>query len=78
MVPLQNSTIERPERVFEIDMVVFGTLHTMATLRRITVLAETPRGARRICKSCYGRCEIRRTRVLKGQSAASKSELFIA
>ena len=78
MAPLQNASIERPERVFEITLVFFGTVDRMATLRTIRVLAQTPQGARRICRSRYCRCEIRSTRAVKTQAAGSCLDLFAA
>lgn len=62
MAPLQNSAIERPEALFEVDLVIFGTLYSNAARRSISVLAETARGARRICLSHYRRAEVKRTR----------------
>ncbi|MEN3293738.1 MAG: hypothetical protein V7642_2991 [Burkholderiales bacterium] len=76
MAPLQNSMIERPERVFEIEMVVFGTVDRLATIRTIKVLAQTAQGARRICRSRYGRCEIRGARVIKTKPAPACPDLF--
>ena len=76
MAPLQNSLIERPERVFEIDMVVFGTVGRLAKQRTIKVLAQTARGARRICRSRYNRCEIRSAREIKVQSIETCFDFF--
>ncbi len=76
MAPLQNSSIERPERVYEIDMVVFGTVDRLATLRTIRVLAQTSQGARRICRSRYRRCEIRSARVVREQAVMRSLDLF--
>jgi hypothetical protein len=76
MTLLQNASIERPERVYEIDMVVFGTLNRLATQRTIRVLAQTAQGARRICRSRYSRCEIRSTRAIKTQPEATCLSLF--
>jgi hypothetical protein len=78
MILLQNASIERPERVYEIDMVVFGTLNRLAMQRTIKVLAQTAQGARRICRSRYSRCEIRSTRAIKTQPAWTCLELFAA
>ncbi|MEC4719857.1 hypothetical protein RY831_11905 [Noviherbaspirillum sp. CPCC 100848] len=62
MVPLQNSAIERPESLYEVELVIFGTISSSAARRSVSVLAQTARGARRICLSHYRRAEIRRTR----------------
>lgn len=62
MTPLQNSAIERPVSHFEVDLIVFGNLNRDAARRTIAVLAETRRGARRICLSRYGHAEVKRTR----------------
>lgn len=62
MAPLQNSAIERPESLYEVDLVIFGTISSSAARHSVSVLAETARGARRICLSHYRRAEIRRTR----------------
>jgi hypothetical protein len=78
MGTLQNSTIERPERVFEIDMVVFGTVDRLARIRTIRVLAQTAKGARRICSSRYSRCQIRSARAIKAQPATACLDLFTA
>lgn len=63
MAPLQNPAIEFPERLFEVEAVVFGTLTRCAVRRTITVLARTVKGAKRICKSRYRRVEIKGARV---------------
>jgi hypothetical protein len=78
MGPLHNFLIERPERMFEIDMVVFGSVERLATKRTIRVLAQTAQGARRICKSRYRRCEIRSARALKELPAETCLDLFAA
>lgn len=62
MVPLQNTAIERPEKVFDVEVVVFGTLTRPAMKRTIKVLAQTGKGARRICQSRYRRSEIKGTK----------------
>jgi len=59
MAPLQNCAIERPERMFYVELVVFGTLTHNAARRTIAVLAQTARGARRICKWRYRRSEVK-------------------
>ena len=78
MAPLQNSSIERPERVYEIDMVLFGTVDRQAMLRTIRVLAQTAQGAKRICRSRYRRCEIRSARAVREQPVATSLDLFDA
>lgn len=73
MSPLQNPVIERPEILFEVDLVVFGTLISSASRRSVSVLAETARGARRICLLHYRRAEVKRTRksgLLPGRAPA--------
>lgn len=62
MVPLQNSAIERPESLYEVELVILGTISTSAARRTVSVLGETARDARRICLSHYRRAEIRRMR----------------
>lgn len=49
---LQNSAIDFPERLFEVQFVVRTTTRN-ATRRTIRVLASTLKGARRVCKSRY-------------------------
>lgn len=67
MAPLQNSAIERPVALFEIELVVFGTMSREAARLTVNVLAETARGARRICLSRYGRAEVKSTRKTRGE-----------
>jgi len=62
MSPLQNCAIERPERMFYVELIVFGTLTHGAVRRTIAVLAQSAKGARRICKWRYRRSEIKRMR----------------
>jgi hypothetical protein len=62
MFPLQNPAIERQEKTFYVELVVFGTLTGTAVRRTMTVLAQTARGAKRICKSRYRRIEIKSVR----------------
>ena len=69
MVLLQNSAIESPESLFEVELVVFGTLQHDAVRRTINVLAQTARGARRICLSRYGRAEVKRAHKAHGAHA---------
>lgn len=58
MAPLQNSFVEKPEKVFEVTLVVFGTLTRSAFTRTIKVFAQTSKGAKKICQSRYRRSEI--------------------
>lgn len=76
MAPLQNSSIERPERLYEIDMVVFGNVDRQAMPRTIRVLAQTAQGARRICKARYRRCEIRSAHAIMDVPVATSLDLF--
>lgn len=62
MGPIQNAAIERPEKIFDVEMVVFGTSTREAVRRTVKVLAQTGAGARRICRSRYRRIEIRSAR----------------
>lgn len=62
VAPLQNPAIERPEKMFYVDLVIFGTLTRAAVRRTLSVLAQTAKGAKRICKSRYRRSEIKNTR----------------
>jgi len=62
MPPLHNAAIERPDRVFDVELVMFGTATRPATRRTIKVLAQTDKGARKICKSYYRRSEIKGAR----------------
>jgi hypothetical protein len=59
---LQNAAIERPERLFDVELVLFGTITRPAIKRIVKVLAQTERGAKRICRSRYQRFEIKDTR----------------
>jgi hypothetical protein len=61
MSMLQNTAIERPEKMFYVELVIFGTVTRSAVRRTIGVLAQTAKGAKRICKSRYRRCEIKST-----------------
>lgn len=61
MAPLQNAAIEYPEKLFNVELVLFGGLSHNAVRRRIPVLAQTSRGAKKICKSRYRRSEIKST-----------------
>lgn len=54
MAPLQNSAIEYPAKLFNVEMVVLGTSRTHGAIKRtVPVLAQTAKGARRICKARY-------------------------
>jgi hypothetical protein len=68
MSPLRNPAIERPQVLFEVELVVFGTLISSASRCSVSVLAETARGARRICLSHYRRAEVKRTREVRTAS----------
>ncbi len=59
---LQNTAIERPEKMFYVELVTFGTITHSAVLHTIGVLAQTAKGAKRICKWRYRRCEVKSTR----------------
>ena len=61
MAPLQNVAIEYPEKLFNVELVLFGSLCNSAVRRNIPVLAQTSRGAKKICKSRYRRSEIKST-----------------
>lgn len=76
MAPLQNSAIEPPDALFEVELVIFGTLHRNAVRRTISVLAQTARGARRICLSRYGRAEIKNTHKAASAHAGRTRDLF--
>jgi hypothetical protein len=73
---LQNSAIERPVRIFDVEMVVFGTIRRSAQKRTIKVLAQTAAGARRICKWRYRRIEIKSAREVIAQVEIAGSSLF--
>jgi hypothetical protein len=63
MAPLQNSAIEFPAKLFNVEMVVLGTLRTYGAIKRtVPVLAQTAKGARRICRARYQRSEIKSVR----------------
>jgi hypothetical protein len=62
MAPLQNMAIERPEKMFYVELVIFGTITHSAARRTIGVLAQTAAGAKRICKWRYRRSEVKSTR----------------
>ena len=53
MGPLHNCGVESPMKLFEVEVIAFGTTTHDAVKRTILVLAETARGARRICKIRY-------------------------
>jgi hypothetical protein len=58
MTMLINSAIEPPVKTFEVELIVFGTMTRAATRRVVRVLAQTGKGARRICRLRYRRGEI--------------------
>jgi hypothetical protein len=62
-MPLQNTAVEPPEILFEVELVIFGSTTRNAARRTIKVLAATVKGARRICKARYGRSEIKSARM---------------
>ncbi|HEX7635818.1 MAG TPA: hypothetical protein VF427_11125 [Noviherbaspirillum sp.] len=62
MATLQNTAIERPEKMFHVELVMSGTFDHSTTLRTINVLAQTPKGAKKICKWRYQRGEVKSTR----------------
>ena len=62
MTLLQNVDVERPDKIFHVDLVLFGTLTRAAVVRTVKVLAQTEKGVRKICKSRYRRSEIRSVR----------------
>lgn len=74
MCPLQNSAIERPEKMYYVEIVIFGSTTRNAVRRTISVLAQTARGAQRICKWRYRRSEIKATR----ESTQDRLPLFLA
>lgn len=76
MILLQNSAIEPPEALFEVELVVFGTINRCAVRRTVNVLAQTTRGAKRICLSRYGRAEIKRTQKAGKTQAAETPDMF--
>lgn len=78
MGALQNSAIERPEKIFDVELVVFGTLTQGAVKRTVKVLAQTGSGARRICKSRYRRIEIKSTREVAAFGKYPFPDLFSA
>ncbi|RZI42199.1 hypothetical protein EGT07_13320 [Herbaspirillum sp. HC18] len=74
--PLQNTAIERPEKTFDVEMVMFGTIMGPAVRRTIKVLAQTCKGARRICRSRYRRVEIKSAREAHEPRQAVNLDLF--
>jgi hypothetical protein len=75
---LQNTAIERPEKVFDVELIVFGTLTQSAVKRTIKVLAQTGSGAKRICKSRYRRIEIKSAREAGAALTHPVPDLFSA
>lgn len=62
MVPLQNNAIERPDKVFFVELVLFGNFTSEAVRRTVSVLAQTAAGAKRICRWRYRDSEIKSAR----------------
>lgn len=62
MAPIHNVAVERPEMAFEVDLIIFGSVSRNAVRRTISVLAQTAKGARKICKMRYRRSEVKRVR----------------
>lgn len=76
MAPLQNPAIERPERTFDVELVIFGT-HTRCAVKRIVkVLAQTSKGAKKICKWRYRRSEIKGARPVLEHYMLAEPDLF--
>jgi hypothetical protein len=73
MTLLQNAAVERPDKMFHVDLVMFGSFTRAAVRRTVKVLAQTEKGARRICKTYYRRSEIKSAR-----EAAQCLDLFAA
>jgi hypothetical protein len=78
MAILQNPAIEYPERLFEVEVIVFGTLTRSATRRTLKVLAQTVKGARRICRLRYPRSDILGARAAGEPAAFFQTSLFAA
>ena len=78
MGPLQNPAIEYPEKVFEVELIVLGTVTHDAVHRTVTVLAQTIKGARRICKARYRGIRITTVRRVLPVSPAVDPGLFPA
>lgn len=76
MGPIQNAAIERPEKVFDVEMVVFGTMTREAVRRTVKVLAQTGAGAKRICRSRYRRIEVCSARQSAPQERCPMLDLF--
>ena len=62
MAPLQNTAIERPEKMFYVDLVISATFAHSPAQRTISVLAQTAKGAKKICKWRYQHSEVKSTR----------------
>lgn len=62
MTLLQNTAIERPEKMFYVELVTSGTFAYSTTRRTISVLAQTSKGAKKICKWRYQHSEVKSTR----------------
>ena len=52
---ISNPTIEPGEKSFVVEFVVFGTETKPAVRRRVSVMAKTARGAKRIAKTQWPR-----------------------
>ncbi|MFC7518863.1 hypothetical protein ACFQUU_28030 [Herbaspirillum sp. GCM10030257] len=78
MAPLQNPAIERLEKIFDVELVIFGTYTHCATKRIVKVLAQTSKGAKKICKWRYRRSEIKGTRAVSDPDMLIAPDLFPA
>ena len=59
MKALTNPSIEPPTRLFNVSFFALGTILRPAIRRRVSVLAATSRGAKRIVKERYPRsCDL--------------------
>ncbi len=55
MRTISNPTIEPADKSFVIEFVLFGTATKPATRQKVTVIAVTARGAKRIAKAQWPR-----------------------
>jgi hypothetical protein len=55
MRQLSNCSIEPARKVFKVAFIAFGTVDRPALERVVTVLASTPKGAKRIVRARYRR-----------------------
>ncbi|WP_147375926.1 hypothetical protein [Noviherbaspirillum cavernae] len=76
MKPLHNAAIERPESLFNVELVMFGSLTRAAAVRTIRVMAQTKDGARKICKAYYRRAEVRNA--TRATAVSGMTDLFSA